>query len=176
MRFRIGSSRPANLVLLGHSPKVCADFDPEYGMWRSSNSQDLEGNAAQPITPEGFAGTRISPDGKYLSAVDDDGRIWIYPVEGGSPTDLKAAEKGETPVGWSDDGQALYVARCDYLPVRVYRINRITGRHELLRELAPADPAGVIPDISYVFATPNGSTFVYSYFRLQSDLYIAEAK
>ncbi|MGA7926480.1 MAG: hypothetical protein WCA20_10810 [Candidatus Sulfotelmatobacter sp.] len=145
-------------------------------MWRSSNSQDLEGNAAQPITPEGFAGTRISPDGKYLSAVDDDGRIWIYPVEGGSPTDLKAAEKGETPVGWSDDGQALYVARCDYLPVRVYRINRITGRHELLRELAPADPAGVIPDISYVFATPNGSTFVYSYFRLQSDLYIAEAK
>ena len=60
--------------------------------------------------------------------------------------------------------------------MKVYRIDRSTGKRELVRELSPADSAGVIPDISSIFATPNGSTLVYSYFRLQSDLYMATSK
>lgn len=138
--------------------------------------QDLNGGAAQPITPEGIGGTRLSPDGKLLSAVDENETIWIYPIAGDKPTQLKGAEKGESFVGWSQDGRDLYVARSDDLPVKVYRINRITGKRQPLRELAPGDPAGVIPDISSVFATPDGTTLVYSYFRLQSDLYLATAK
>lgn len=138
--------------------------------------QDLNGGAAQPITPEGIAGIRLSPDGSLLCAVDENETIWIYPIAGDKPTQLKGAEKGESPVGWSQDGRDLYVARSDSLPVKVYRINRITGKRETLREFAPGDPAGVIPDISSVFTTPDASTLVYSYFRLQSDLYMATAK
>jgi hypothetical protein len=89
---------------------------------------------------------------------------------------LKGAEKGELPVGWSEDGQQVYVARSDYLPARVYGIERVTGRRVLLREIAPPDAAGIIPDISSVYATPKGDTFLYSYFRLQSDLYMATSK
>jgi eukaryotic-like serine/threonine-protein kinase len=102
--------------------------------------------------------------------------IWIYPIAGDQPAPLKGAEKGELPVRWSENGRDLYVARSDYLPLKVYRVDRVTGRRELLRELAPPDPAGVMPDISSVFATPNGTTLVYSYFRLQSDLYVATSK
>ena len=138
--------------------------------------QDLNGGAPQPITPEGITGTRLSPDGRFLCTVDEDGTIWIYPIAGDKPAPLKGAEKGELPVTWSENGRELYVARSDYLPVKIYRVDRVTGRRELLRELAPPDPAGVIPDISSVFATPNGATFVYSYFRLQSDLYLATSK
>jgi WD40 repeat protein len=138
--------------------------------------QNLNGGAAQPITPEGIGGTHISPDGKLLCAVDENGTIWIYPIAGDKPTQLKGAEKGESPVGWSQDGRDLYVARSDYLPVKVFRINRDTGKREPMRELAPGDRAGVMPDISSVFATPDGRILVYSYFRLQSDLYMATAK
>ena len=138
--------------------------------------QDLNGGAPHPITPEGIAGTRTSPDGKFLSTVDADGTIWIYPIAGDKPNPLRGAQKGELPVGWSENGQQLYVARSDYLPVKVYRIDRITGRREFLCDLAPPDPAGVIPDISSVYVTPKGDTFVYSYFRLQSDLYMATYK
>jgi DNA-binding winged helix-turn-helix (wHTH) protein len=138
--------------------------------------QDLTGGVPQSITPEGIAGVRPSPDGKFLCNVDADGAIWIYPIDGNRPSPLKGAEKGELPVGWSENGQQLYVARSDYLPVKLYRLDRVTGRRELLRELAPQDPAGVIPDISSVYATPKGDTFVYSYFRLQSDLYMATSK
>jgi Tol biopolymer transport system component len=138
--------------------------------------QDLEGSNPQPITPEGVAGSRVSPDGTLLAAVDENGTPTIYPVAGGSTAPLRGAERGEVPVSWSHNGQQIYVANSDYLPVKVYRLDRATGKRELVRELAPADSAGVIPDISSVFATPDASTLVYSYFRLQSDLYTASPK
>ena len=138
--------------------------------------QDLSGGAPEPITPEGISGTQISPDGKLLSAVDEDGTIWIYPVKGDKPALLKGAQGGDIPVGWGQDGGQFYVARTDHLPVRVYRIDRANGKRDLVRELAPRDPAGVIPDISSVFTGGKGPTLVYSYFRLQSDLYSATRK
>jgi DNA-binding winged helix-turn-helix (wHTH) protein/DNA-binding beta-propeller fold protein YncE len=139
-------------------------------------AQDLNGGASQPITPEGMVGTKVSPDGKLLAALDENGSAWICPVGGGKPELLKGVEKGEAPIGWSKSGQEVYVARSDSLPVKVYRVDRTSGRREIVGELAPADPVGVIPDISSVFVTPDGGTLLYSYFRLQSDLYLATAK
>src|SRR5215471_13106347 len=71
--------------------------------------QDLNGGAPEPITPEGTSGTRVSPDGKLLSAVDEDGTIWIYPVAGHKAERLKGAEKGDIPVGWGQDEKQFYV-------------------------------------------------------------------
>ena len=138
--------------------------------------QDLNGGAPEPITPEGTSGTRVSPDGKLLSAVDEDGTIWIYPVAGHKAERLKGAEKGDIPVGWGQDEKQFYVTRSDHLPIRIFRLDLVSGRRDLVREFAPGDTAGVIPDISSVFAGGKGPTLVYSYFRLQSDLYIATSK
>jgi eukaryotic-like serine/threonine-protein kinase len=138
--------------------------------------QDLGGGNPQAITPEGVTGIRISPDGTLIAAIDENGAPSIYPVSGGQAVPLRGAEKGEIPIGWSLNGQQIYLANSDYLPVKVYRLDRVTGKRELVRELTPRDSAGVIPDISSVFATPDASTLVYSYFRLQSDLYTASPK
>jgi WD40 repeat protein len=138
--------------------------------------QDINGGAPQPITPEGIRGTHLSPDGKFLLAADENGTVCIFPVGNGKPEPMKGVEKGESPIGWSKNGQEVYVERSDYLPVKIYRVDRVTGRRELIRELSPTDPAGVLPDVSSVFATPDGATLVYSYFRLQSDLYIATSR
>lgn len=138
--------------------------------------QDVNGGAPRPVTPEGVRGTRVSPDGALLCATDESGAVWVYPLDGSKPELLRGAEKGEAPIGWSENGQAVYLARSDYLPVRIYRVDRTSGRRVLLRELIPGDPAGVIPDVSSTFATPDGATLVYSYFRLQSDLYLATSK
>jgi eukaryotic-like serine/threonine-protein kinase len=138
--------------------------------------QDLNGGAPEPVTPEGVSGTQVSPDGKFLSAVDEDGAIWIYPVKEQKPERLKGAEEGDVPVGWGQDEKQFYVARSDHLPIRVYRLDLVSGKRDFVREFAPRDAAGVIPDISSVFAGGKGPTLVYSYFRLQSDLYIAASK
>ena len=138
--------------------------------------QDLEGSAPQAITPEGVVGTRISPDGKFLCTADAEGTILLYPVGQSKPVRPVGIEKGESVVGWSSSGRELFVTRSDYLPVKVFKVEWTSGKRELVRELAPADPAGVLPDVSSVFATSDGRVFVYSYFRLQSDLYIATLK
>ena len=138
--------------------------------------QDLNGGAPEPITPQGVSGTQVSPDGKLLCARDEDGTIWIYPIKGSKPKPLKGAEKGDIPVGWGQDEKQFYVARSDHLPIRVYRLDVTTGKRDLVREFAPRDTAGVIPDISSVFARGKGPTLVYSYFRLQSDLYLSTSK
>ena len=138
--------------------------------------QNLNGGAPEPITPEGVRGTQVSPDGKFLSAVDEDGAIWIYPVKEGKAERLKGAEKGDVAVGWGQNEKQFYVARSDHLPIRVYRLDLMSGKRDFVREFAPRDSAGVIPDISSVFAGGKGPTLVYSYFRLQSDLYVATAK
>jgi len=138
--------------------------------------QDLNGGAPEPITPEGVSGTQVSPDSKFLAARDEDGTIWIYPIKGSKPELLKGAEKGDVPVGWGQDEKQFYVARSDHLPIRVYRLDLASGKRDLVREFAPRDTAGVIPDISSVFARGKGPTLVYSYFRLQSDLYLSTTK
>lgn len=138
--------------------------------------EDLNGGAPEPITPEGVSGTLVSPDGKFLSAMDENGAIWIYPIKGPKPELLNGTEKGDVPVGWGQDEKQFYVARSGRLPITVYRLDLLTGKRDLVREFAPRDSAGVIPDISSVFARGKGPTLVYSYFRLQSDLYLATAK
>jgi hypothetical protein len=138
--------------------------------------QDVNRGVPEPITPEGVRGTQISPDGRFLAAVDEQGTIWIYTIKGDKPALLKGAKKGDVPVGWGKDAAQFYVACSDHLPVKLYRLDLVDGKRDLVRELTPSDPAGVIPDISSVFATGEGNTLVYSYFRLQSDLYTATSK
>lgn len=142
--------------------------------------QDLAGGTPRPITPEGVSGTRLSPDGKLLCAVDAEGRFWIYPVAGGKPAAVPGIEPGDFPVRWMQDGKSLLVARADHFPVRVYRIKLESGRRELVQQLVPHDPAGVMPDVSTVspsvLATPDGNSYLYSYVRLTSDLYVAAPK
>jgi DNA-binding winged helix-turn-helix (wHTH) protein len=137
---------------------------------------DLAGGAPQPITPEGTSGTELSPDGNLLVAVDTDGHLSIYPVAGGQASEVRGVEPGELPVRWHQDGKSLFVSRSDRLPVKVYRVELASGRRDFVQDLAPGDPAGVFPDISSVFATPDGRSFLYSYFRQQSDLYVVTSK
>lgn len=148
--------------------------EPRHGV--RSWVQDLAGGAPHPITPEGVSGIQLSPDGKFLCAVDTESHAWIYPVAGGNPTEVKGIERAEFPIRWSKDGKSLFVARSDHLPVSVYRVELGSARRQLVQQLEPRDPAGVIPDISSVFATPDGTSYLYSYFRLQSDLYVATPK
>ena len=111
-----------------------------------------------------------------LCAADSAGKLWLYPISGGPPTEVKGIEQGDSPVSWTQDGKELMIAQRDNLPVKIYTLDLATGRRRLIRELAPRDPAGVISDISEVYATADATSFVYSYYRLQSDLYVATRK
>jgi hypothetical protein len=67
----------------------------------------------------------------------------------------------------------LYVFRRGDLPLKVYRLDVATGRKDLWKTLMPSDAAG-IGSIVPVIPTPDGSSYVYTYARTLSDLYLVE--
>jgi eukaryotic-like serine/threonine-protein kinase len=138
--------------------------------------QDLAAGGPKPVTPEGVSGILLSPDEQFIVAVDTERRVWIEPLGGTQAAEVKGIDRGEFPVSWSSDGKSLFIAKTERLPVKIYRLEIASGKRELVQELSPRDPAGVFPDICTVYATPDGKSFVYSYFRLQSDLYAATPK
>jgi len=137
--------------------------------------QPVGGGAPRPLTPEGvgIAWHPVSPDGTVVAGVGPDGRITLFPIDGGSPRPVAGAEPDERPFRFTPDGAALLVYREGALPAAVNAIHLASGRRQLLRRLMPQDAAGVT-QIHPTFMAADGGSYVYSYRRVLSDLYLAE--
>lgn len=132
----------------------------------------LDGGDPTPVTPEGiaFGFFTVSPDGTAIAAPTLDGRIGMYPLDGGSP---RWIETDEQPIRWSADGRSIYTVPLSRAPATLHRVSIADGTTELVAELMPADPAGVT-NVSPVAVTPDGETSVYGYVRRLSELFIVE--
>ena len=129
---------------------------------------------ARAISPPGYRAfvRSISPDGKFAAVQGPDRRRYLYPLSGGEPQPIPGIEPGEDPVGWMGDGKWLFVFDRGKIPGRVFRVELATGKREFWKELVPLDPAG-IDQLSAPALTPDGKTYVYSYNRILSDLFLA---
>ncbi len=135
---------------------------------------DSEGAKPRPVTPEGvrFAGPGATRDGKYIFGLSG-GRIRLYPIDGGEPQLLEGILEGERITAQSDDSQSFLVYPRNELPAKIFRVDRKTGRREFVREIAPADPAGVVGGIALVM-TPDAKAHAYSIQQTLSDLHMIE--
>jgi len=147
--------------------------EPEHGA--RIYLRDFAGGKPRPVTPEGYRMFRhgISPDGRLVIASGPDQRIYLYPLAGGEPTPLPGSATGDIPDRWTADGRAVFLHRRDQMPVKVYLLDVATGRKELWKELIPSDAAGVT-QASSVVPTSDGHSYVYSYVRVLSDLYVVQ--
>jgi Tol biopolymer transport system component len=139
-------------------------------------AQEIGGGAARAITPAGVAATSpvlVSPDGRYVVAAGAQGRRALYPVEGGEPRPVPNLSDDDLIARFSEDGRALLVYSRGEQPVRINRLDLSTGGKEQLREVAPADPSGIL-DAPRVFVTPDGKAYVYFMRRLLCDLHLVE--
>jgi Tol biopolymer transport system component len=134
--------------------------------------QDSTGRKPLPITPEGTVGKWVSPDGKLLVTVDPERKFWLYTTDGSQPKALSGIEPEEETIRWSADGKNLFVANYGIIPAPVYQIEVISGRRKLVYNLAPSDAAGLW-DIAPILLTPDGKSYVYSDYKILSDLYVA---
>jgi DNA-binding winged helix-turn-helix (wHTH) protein/Tol biopolymer transport system component len=134
--------------------------------------QDGSDGKPQPITPEGVIGNYVSPDGELMAAVDLEHKFVLYPVDGGPPKTLSGIEPGEVPIRWSADSKHLFVATFRAVPVTIYRTEVSTGRRQFVSKIAPSDLAGLWGFL-LVHITPDGKSYVYSDYRILSDLYLS---
>jgi eukaryotic-like serine/threonine-protein kinase len=134
---------------------------------------DLQGGSPHALTPEGMAGSLVTPDGKFLLARDTKGQRWLCPIGGGEPQKFDVAIKpDEFIMGFSSDGKSLRV-RARTIPVEIVSVDVASGRREPWKEIAPADPAGAQMVFLIAFSA-DGKSYAYSVSRVLSDLYVVD--
>ena len=137
--------------------------------------QDSQGGTPRAISPEGISVRYrgcIAPDGARVAARDPDGQLTIYSVADGTALAVPGRQDGDEPVQWTADGKALLVGRPGS-PTQVFTIDLATGGRKLFRTLTALDPTGLIDNAAPDFSRDLGS-YVYSYTRITSDLYIVD--
>ena len=112
----------------------------------------------------------ISPDGKSLITVDEQDGLSIYPVEGGEARRIVEKAPG-SPMQWSADGKSVYLWSEAFN--RVDKLDLASGRTELWKEFRASDPTGVLI-VQPMLVAPDGNSYVYTYVRVLSDLYLVE--
>jgi DNA-binding winged helix-turn-helix (wHTH) protein/Tol biopolymer transport system component len=148
----------------------------EKGHQRRTYVQDINGGQPRAVTPEGIEGYLVSPDGKLLLgnlSTQLASAKALYPLAGGEPRSVPGLEDEDRVIRWGTDARSLYVYRDRERPLKIYKLDLSTGRKELAKEIAPADPAGVLGPIN-VLLTPDGKGYVYAFARRLTDLFLVK--
>jgi len=152
--------------------------DPSHGL--RSYVQDLSGGEPRPVTEEGIIALLVSPDSKYLLgwAPDHgpDGKYYLCPIDGSKPTPVSGLGLGDVPIQWSSDGRALYVRSDSEVDSGIYRLDLSSWRRDPLNKIVP-DPVGLIGievKPGGIQITPDGKSYVYTYWSRLPNLFLLE--
>jgi WD40 repeat protein len=133
---------------------------------------DLSSGDAKPITPEGIAGVRLSPDGRSTAVVGPDGKWGIWPLEGSAMQPIPGLDSSYYVVGWSPDGGSILAASAkgNIRTPKVYKVNPVTGKMDLWKTFG-TDASGVASAGAPRFSA-DGSAYAYVYVRVLSQAYV----
>ena len=145
---------------------------------RRTYVQDVDGGDPRPITPDGFVGLLLSPDGRTLATVDRYGEYYLGSVDGSSaPRAIPGYLDGDVLLQWSADGRSLFIREAGNLVLRMHRLDIATGERRFWKELVPPDPTVLIDigsDPGQVRITPDGKSYAYTYWTFEGELYLAQ--
>jgi sugar lactone lactonase YvrE len=138
--------------------------------------QSVSGGPPAPIGPPDVRlqqpSRPASPDGKRLAVSGVDGSVVIMSSDGTGEVRKLPLASGFQPVAWSADGREVFVYSEAELPVKLYRVNADSGELHFVRELMPADPAGVDRIIDVV-VTSDDRAYAYGVVRNLSTLFLS---
>ncbi|HSP16793.1 MAG TPA: protein kinase [Thermoanaerobaculia bacterium] len=135
----------------------------------------IAGGELRPISnePVYFPWITVSPDSASVAAIGPTRRLTVYSVGDGKAAIIPTSVPGDFPIRFADDGSLLYV-RSERMPEVVYRFDFRTQRESVVREITPADPAGVLwasPTIGSM--TGDAQCYCYQSAQVLSKLILA---
>jgi Tol biopolymer transport system component len=136
---------------------------------------DLNNGNAKPITPEGIAGTELSPDGRKAAVLGPDGKWGIWPLDGGAVRPIPQLDSKYAVTGWTPDGASVYVVS-NHLrekTAKVYRVDPGTGKMELWKAFGE-DMAVGVTGVGGPHFSSDGSAYAYVYGQALSQAYVVK--
>jgi len=127
--------------------------------------QDLDGGAPRAITPPGTSHGLISPDGSSVLVRGPDERFFIYATTGGAPKSVQGTTSDDEVIRWSANGLSLLLNHKGKVPARIERLDLLTGKRTLVKELAPPSLSGVVNIRNIAFAD-NERSYAYTFDRV----------
>jgi Tol biopolymer transport system component len=149
----------------------------EHGHAMRDYIQDIEGGKPMPLTPEGVVSIwrthPISPDGGSVIALDPDGKLYIYPTQGGERRLAGGMTPGDVPIRWGADGQSIFVTQPGEIPAHIFRVDLTTMTRKPVAELSAPDRTG-LTGIRFIQVTADGKSYSYTVSRFLTELYTIE--
>jgi DNA-binding winged helix-turn-helix (wHTH) protein len=137
--------------------------------------QSVQTGKATPLTePLMVRNAAAAPDGRSVAVLKPDGKLLVYRTGGGTVREFP--QEPLAPIRWSNDGEWLFVMHLRssvQSSCQVSRLRIATGELLPWKTLQPADMTGV-NSITGVTIADDENSYVYSYRRVLSDLYLVE--
>jgi hypothetical protein len=146
----------------------------EPGQGKRTYVQDISGGQPEPVTPEPYAGTSLSPDDNILTVVGRYGGQYLYRLDTKEREPL-ALEDGDAVLQWASDGGSLFLRDRDLMRLKIFKLDLKTGRREFWKDLTPPHAVGLIgiaENPGTVRLTRDGSSYAYTYWTAPSELYL----
>jgi eukaryotic-like serine/threonine-protein kinase len=146
----------------------------EPGQVRRSFVEDLNGQVRAITPPDAVCGP-ITIDG-HACLVTTDTNATLYPVDRGSPEQVRAIPAGYHAVAFAEDDRHLLISKSlgdRFLAAGIHKLDLVTGKTEPVRTIAIPDPTGA-QSIDLILTSKDGRTIAFGYRRFVSDLYLAE--
>jgi Tol biopolymer transport system component len=145
---------------------------------RRTYVQDVDGGEPRPVTPDGFVGVVLSPDGRTIATVDRYGEYYLCSTAGQmEPTPLAGYRDGDVLLQWSADGRFLFTREPGNLVLRIDKLDFSSGSRQFWKELVSPDPTVLIDigsDPGQIRITPDGKSYAYTYWTFEGELYLAQ--
>jgi Tol biopolymer transport system component len=124
------------------------------------------------VTPEGVTAFPAESVNE-VKAINGE-HLTYYPLDGSAPRNVKVLFSNITPpTSGLTEGRTFLATEGNTVPKPLFRYDTVSGEKTLVKELVPADRAGVFI-INLFDTTPDGRYYAYSYVRDLSDLYMVE--
>ena len=138
--------------------------------------ETIRTGSVTPLTdPMMVRNAAVSGDGRWVAILNPEGKLLLYST-GGDPSVEIPSDEPLAPIRWSKDDKWIYVMHLRasiQSSAQVSRLRVATGELQPWKVLRPADSTGV-NSITGMAIADNEHSYVYSFRRAISDLYLVE--
>jgi Tol biopolymer transport system component len=133
---------------------------------------DLGTGDSKPLTPEGVVGTRMSPDGRSIAVGGPDGKLGIWPLEGGGFHPIPGLDRNFLVADWTPDGTSLlvFVNQMSEKTLKLNRVNVATGKMDFWKVFGDTAPPG--SGVGAPRFSSDGRSYAYVYAQTLSQAFV----